>query len=131
MILYSGLKHFKYAGIRVEPGLVFHKMAVRQNLFLEQRGYLEEYRGREDDLVSCKECPAKFSEIFHMQRHVEKNRHLEGKVVYSEEGIRTSEQEQEIDEAQQRMRNESGPGFEEADAAGNTTRKPRKIKSRR
>ncbi len=117
MSYYIGLKHFTYAGIRVEPGLVFPKLAVRTNLILEQRGFVEIFHGREEDLVPCQDCPAKFVELHYMQNHMDRVVHKSGKVVSDESGIRTPEQEAELDRVVASMGRE-GPGVRDATPAG-------------
>lgn len=130
MAQYVGLRHFKYSGIIVSPGLVFQKLAVKNNLWLEQRGFVEEFRGREDDLVSCPECPAKFTLHTYMQRHVDTSIHRDGRVVSSSEGIRLPEQERAMDEAAAIIPPEQ-PGFVEASASGEMSRESKRIKRRK
>lgn len=130
MVLYIGLRHFKYSGTIVVPGLVFQKLAVPRNLWLEQRGFVEEFRGREEELIPCPECPAKFTIHSYMQRHVDGSVHQDGRVVASQEGIRRPEQEQALDEAAARIPAEE-PGFVEADHSGGMSREPKRIKRRK
>lgn len=98
MIFYISHRHMTYGGMRLEPGMIFPRLAERINQSLESRGYVEVFLGKEDDLVRCPECPAKFIEHRYMQIHMERNVHKGGKVTYSEQGIRTREQEEELDE---------------------------------
>lgn len=126
MIQYVGLRYFKYSGTIVVPGLVFPKLAVKNNLWLEQHGYVEEYRGREDDLVPCPECPAKFTIHTYMQRHVDDSVHEDGRVVSAAEGVRLPEQEKARDEAVAAVPAEK-PGFTEATPDGG----PKKIRRRK
>jgi len=128
-VKYVGLRHFTYSGIRVEPGLVFPKLAVKNNIFLEQHGYVEIFREREEDLIPCRECSAKFSRHGYMQRHVERTVHRDGRVVSEEEGPRTPEQEAELDKAAASVPKDKG-GFVEASPAGEMSEKPKKIKRR-
>jgi len=121
---YVGLRHFTYQGIRVEPGLVFPKLAVKNNLWLEQHGYAEEFRGREDNLVPCQQCPAKFIGLSDMQRHVNRGIHRDGRLVASEEGIRTPEMEAAMTAAQQAIPKEK-PGYVEASPTGEITESKR------
>jgi len=130
MAQYVGLRHFKYSGIIISPGLVFQKLAVRQNRWLEQKGYVEEFRGREDNLVPCPQCPAKFTDLSYMQRHVDNTVHRDGRVVSSAEGIRLPEQEQALDEAAAAIPVER-PGYVEASGGGEMSREPQKIRRRK
>lgn len=100
MTFYIGQRHFTYANLRVEPGMVFPKLAVRNNHLLEKQGQVEIYLGKEDNLIPCPECPAKFADTTTRDRHVERNLHAGGRVIMSEEGIRTIEQESELDALQ-------------------------------
>ncbi len=127
---YIGLRHFRYGGQVVEPGRVFPKLAVRNNLWLEQRGYLELFRDKQSTLVDCLECPAKFTNLTYMQSHVDNSTHRDGRVVASAEGIRPPEQEKALDEIVADMPKEK-PGFVEASATGEMTREPKQIKRRR
>ena len=127
---YVGLRHFRYAGTVVEPGLVFPKLAVKNNLWLEQHGWVEEFREKGSTLVDCPECPARFTIHSYMQRHVDQNTHRDGRVVASAEGIRPPEQEQALDEVIASMPKET-PGFVEATADGEMSREPKRIRRRR
>ncbi|KKL95298.1 hypothetical protein LCGC14_1856040 [marine sediment metagenome] len=127
---YVGLRHFRYSGQVVEPGRVFPKLAVRNNLWLEQHGYVELFRDKQATLVDCQQCPAKFISLHDMQRHVDNNTHQDGRVVASAEGIRPAEQEKALDEIIADMPKEK-PGFVEANASGEMSREPKQIKRRR
>lgn len=127
---YVGLRHFTYSGIRVEPGLVFPKLAVKNNLYLEQHGFVEAFHGREEELISCQQCPAKFVRHEYMQRHVDRTVHQEGRVVHAEEGPRTTEQERELDKAAASIPKEK-PGFVEVAPSGETSETPKRIKRRK
>ena len=127
---YVGLRNFTYSGTRVEPGLVFPKLAVRSNLYLEQHAFVEVFSGREEDLVDCQQCSAKFIRQENMQRHVDRTVHQGGKVVHADEGPRTSEQEAELDEVAASIPKEE-PGFVEVAPSGETSRTPGKIKRRK
>lgn len=125
---YIGLRHFTYGGIRVEPGLVFPKLAVRNNLWLEQHGHVELFRGREENLVPCQQCPAKFVDLSGMQRHVNRGVHRDGRLVASDDGgIRTPEMEEEITKATEAIPKER-PGYVEASPSGEMSPSTRKRK---
>ena len=127
---YVGLRHFTYSGTIIEPGLVFLKLAVKSNLWLENHGWVEEFRLKGATLVDCPDCPAKFTTHSYMQRHVEKNTHRDGRVVASAEGIRPPEQEKALDDIVASMPQEK-PGFVEASASGEMSREPKSIKRRK
>lgn len=109
---YIGLRHFTYNQVRVEPGRIFPKIAARNNHWLEERGYVEEFRGREEDLIGCQECPGLFIDLPSMQKHRTTTEHKGGEVIRTTEGIRTAQDEQDLDEVVARMPKE-GPGFTE------------------
>jgi hypothetical protein len=129
MTLYQANRHFTYAGLRVEPGMVFPKLAVKNNDVLESRRHVEIYHGKEEDLADCPKCPAKFVDHNYMQRHVELNVHKNGKVIHSNEGIRTQEQEEEVDALMKSIPRER-PGRVVADPEGNMTSAPRGARRR-
>ncbi len=128
-MLYLGLRHFRYAGEKIEPGRVFEKLAVRNNDFLEKKSYVERFDGREDDLIPCPECPAKFANHIDMQRHVDRTVHRDGKIIHSDEGIRAKEQEEAIEE--QMARNPEKPGYVEAAAGGGEAKESKTRKGKK
>ncbi len=130
MTQYVGLRHFRYSGTRIEPGLVFPKLAVKHNLWLEQHGHVEVFLEKTSTLVDCQQCPSKFTTLGYMQRHVDNNTHSDGRVVASAEGIRLPEQERALDEIVAAMPEEK-PGFKEASADGQMSSTPTKIKRRK
>ena len=112
---YIGLRHFTYNQVRVEPGRIFPKIAARNNHWLEEKGYVEEFRGREDDLEHCQECPGLFIDVDSMQKHRVTTEHSGGEVVRTTEGIRTKQDELDLDEVVASMPKEK-PGFTEVGA---------------
>lgn len=114
---YVANRHFTYSGIKCEPGLVFPKLAVRNNHLIESKGMVEIYLGKEDDLVSCPECPGKFLNSSYRDSHMRLNIHVGGKVIMSQEGIRTKEQEEEMD-ALQKSVPKARPGKVRVDSQG-------------
>ncbi len=130
MAQYVGLRHFTYSGHRIEPGIVFPKLAVKNNLWLEQHGYVEVFLEKASTLIDCEQCPSKFTTHHYMQRHVENNTHKDGRIISSAEGIRLPEQEKALDEVVAAMPKER-PGYVEASADETMSRETTKIKRRK
>jgi hypothetical protein len=97
--------------------MVFPKLAVKNNHLLERQGLVENFLGREEDLIQCSDCPAFFIDNMARNRHQQRNIHVEGRVVFSEEGIRSVEQEEEL-EALQKSTLKPKSGRTRVDAQG-------------